>query len=558
MLLKSFMGAKPENKMFNIEHYIKSDNNAEKLLSKIIISAVIVLAGVIAYQVFFLDIGITWQIAITIFILILPVCLFLQAYLNVQAVREERYSKLQEGFRKAYAKYIRSENPDILKKEDVDNEDNFRKLIRQRSRLLIDDGQLYSIYRQAYQLYISYKYKRLKIKGSPNEEELKYWLLRFELDELLKIIVTREMKEDGTDFPSYLLPLSFFLFIYFSGFLMITSFIDAIFNPETSKNDAFIPLFPDQQIPIIVIQWGFLGGLVYTSISLLNRFLRNDLVPRVYFNSAFRLILSAVVAVIIYFVYMIANPTGNPNTPHPPPAQILLLCFLAGVAPVQFLIHFADNQLSKINEGWKRRSTPGNRPITQLEGIDSVTSQRLSEEGVNYIQEMALCDYVELSSKTNFPLEIVYNWKDQAILYTLTGGIVVDSPKANDTLDNNSNIAEEKKKILSDILEDKFGIRTISSFIDLWTNIDNQKEKVEDEQKAFLCNLFDIKDNDANKIIQAKYLFENIAKQGKIMLNNSINGHGLDSINRQAEKPGLDLTQLNGNKDQKPSTVIPA
>src|SRR6185503_10953466 len=115
-----------------------------------------------------------------------------------------------------------------------------------------------------------------------------------------------------------------------------------------------------------------------------------------------RLILSAVVAIVIYFVYMIANPIGTLT----PPPQVLLLCFLAGVAPVQFLIHFADNQLSKINEGWKRRSTPGDRPITQIEGIDSVTSQRLSEEGVNYVQDLALCNYLELSSKTNFPLEI--------------------------------------------------------------------------------------------------------------------------------------------------------
>ncbi|HEU5119782.1 MAG TPA: hypothetical protein VFT71_02240, partial [Candidatus Nitrosocosmicus sp.] len=376
------------------EKYVRSNNNAEKLLSRIIISAVIILATVISVHVFLLQIYPTWKIAITIFILILPVCLFLQAYLNVQAVKEERCSKLQEGFRKTYAKYSKNENLRQVRREDVENEDDFRNLIRQRSLLLIDDGQLYSIYRQAYQLYLAFKHKRIKINGNPDEDELKDWLLRFELDELLNIIVSKEMKEDGTDFASYLLPLSFFLFIYFSGFLMITTFIGSILNPEASKNDAYIPLFENQQIPIVVIQWGFLGGLVYTSISLLNRFLRNDLVPRVYFNSAFRLILSAVVAIVIYFIYMIANPINA----LPPPPQILLLCFLAGVAPVQFLICFADNQLSKINEGWKRRSSPGDRPITQIEGIDSVTSQRLSEEGINYVQEMALCDYLEISS----------------------------------------------------------------------------------------------------------------------------------------------------------------
>ena len=65
------------------------------------------------------------------------------------------------------------------------------------------------------------------------------------------------------------------------------------------------------------------------------------------------------------------------------------------------------------------------RPVTQLEGINSVTAERLSEEGIDYIQKMALCNYIELSAKTNFPLELAYNWKDQAILHTLTGDIAV-------------------------------------------------------------------------------------------------------------------------------------
>jgi len=539
------MELKVDRKILGVEKYIKSNNNAEKLLSRIIISAVIVLAAVISVHVCSLVIGYTWKIAITIFILILPVCLFLQAYLNVQAVKEDRCSKLQEGFRKTYARYLRNETTKIIKKEDIENDDDFRHLIRQRSLLLIDDGQLYSIYRDAYQLYLSYKYKRIKIKGNPNEDELKDWLLRFELDELLNMIVSKEMKEDGTDFPSYLLPLSFFLFIYFSGFLIMTTFIDSIFNPMPSK-DYYIPLFANQQIPIIVIQWGFLGGLVYTSISLLNRFLRNDLVPRVYFNSAFRLILSAVVAIVIYFVYMITNPTGNPITLTPPP-QILLLCFLAGVAPVQFLVHFADTQLSKINEGWKRRSTPGDRPITQIEGIDSVTSQRLSEEGVNYVQDMALCNYLEISSRTNFPLEIVYNWKDQAILYTLTGGIGIDPTNAI-SMDNK--YSGKAKKLLCDVLEEKLGIRSMSSLIDLWTNISSPREKVVVEQKTFLCDLFNIQESESNKIIRTQYLLENTVKQGKIMLNNNIIGHNLESSNIQLEGPGLDLHVINRNSSR--------
>ena len=75
-----------------------------------------------------------------------------------------------------------------------------------------------------------------------------------------------------------------------------------------------------------------------------------------------------------------------------------------------------------------------------------MTAERLSEEGIDYIQEMALCNYVELSAKTNFSLELVYNWKDQAILQSLTGDIIIGKTDSKD------------KVFLSDSLDEKLGI----------------------------------------------------------------------------------------------------
>ena len=183
--------------------------------------------------------------------------------------------------------------------------------------------------------------------------------------------------------------------------------------------------------------------------------------------------------------------------------------------------------------------TSGNRPITQLEGIDSVTSQRLSEEGIDYILEMALCNYIELSSKTNFPLELVYNWKDQAILHILIGDIIVD--KRNDSSDI-SKSSSNGKEFLSDILDDKLGIRTISAFINIWDTITSKKENGINEQKVFLSNLFNFDDTDDKKFILSKYLFENIAKQGKTMINNSITKYSI--IGEITASPDIQKTDL--------------
>jgi low affinity Fe/Cu permease len=190
--------------------YIKSHGQAEKLLTRIIIFAVIVLGIVIGISVFhFSHILLVWKVGISTFILLLPFCLFLQASLNVEAVKDERHSKIENGFRKAYAKYNNAlsgnGNKQTITNQDISDEERFRVLIRERSLFLMQDSQLYTIYRHAYQLYLSYKKGRIYIVGKPDLDELKYGLLQFELDELLNIIVVRKMKEDGIDFRSYLI-----------------------------------------------------------------------------------------------------------------------------------------------------------------------------------------------------------------------------------------------------------------------------------------------------------------------------------------------------------------
>ena len=76
------------------------------------------------------------------------------------------------------------------------------------------------------------------------------------------------------------------------------------------------------------------------------------------------------------------------------------------MAPIQLLTNLADTYLLRIYRGWKRRNVAGNRPIVNLEGINSVTAERLDEEGIDYIQQMAWCDPGEIALKTKFPLNL--------------------------------------------------------------------------------------------------------------------------------------------------------
>jgi len=476
------------------------EKGEDVILRWIIKVAAFLIGFSILYNIFFSGITFPWNVAISVIILVLPFSLYLQASLNVRAVQEEKISNLQDKFRKMYMKFINQYGVESI---SVLDKLTLKKLVEDRHKFLIKEKalELNSIYKQAFNDLCA---DESKLKSELVIERF----LEFELSDFLPKIVNDKMREESMDFRSYLIPLSFFAFIYLSSFLVVIPLISSVFLQ--TGNSLFIPInqlatldSADNVlgIPIIIIQWGILGGFVYTSIGLLNRFLRKDLKPRVYFNASFRLLLSAVVAVVIYLLYVSSMLDKSGTSENGVPTVLILLAFLAGVAPIQFLIHFADTQLSKLIKGWAKRETVGNRSITQIEGINSVTADRLNEEGIDYIQQLALCNPFEISLRTRFDIDLVTDWRDQAILYILTGDLSI--------IDKSVTSSSESNHYLNDMLNTKLGTRTISSFINLWDKI-----KEEQSEESFFKSL-GILESDSHNLPYLKLIFQNISDQGK-------------------------------------------
>jgi hypothetical protein len=479
------------------------EKGADLILRWIIKVAAFLIGFSILYNIFFSGIIFPWNIAVSVIILVLPFSLYLQASLNVKAVQEEKISKLQDEFRKMYMKFI---NQNGVESISIVDKFTLKKLVEDRHKFLIKEKalELNSIYKQAFNDLCA---DESKLKSELVVERF----LEFELSDFLPKIVNDKMRGESMDFSSYLIPLSFFAFIYLSSFLVVIPLISSVFLQ--TGNSIFIPINQlatleslDTKvlgIPIIIIQWGILGGFVYTSIGLLNRFLRKDLKPRVYFNASFRLILSGVVAVVIYLLYVSSMLDISGTSENTVPTVLILLAFLAGIAPIQFLIHFADTHLSKLIKGWAKRETVGNRSITQIEGINSVTADRLNEEGIDYIQQLALCNPFEISLRTRFDIDLVADWKDQAILHILTGDISIT--------DKSAVPSSESISYLNNLLNTKLGIRTISAFLILWDNI-----KVEQSAENFFKSM-GILESDSKNLIYITLVFQNIYDQGKKM-----------------------------------------
>ena len=247
------------------------------------------------------------------------------------------------------------------------------------------DKNLCGIFRQLVKLC---KESEKDLSTNLQKRDMQHKFLSLEVDDFLSQIVETELQVKRLDFKSYRLPTLFFLFIYFSGIIMLLPLANSIFDHTSTVNTYFIPLTQNENIPLIIMQWGFIGGLTYTTINMVARFLRQDLAPRVYLLAALRLLLSSAVSVVIYLSteYFLGI---SPSSDIPP--QLLLAVFLAcAFPPIQFLINFADSHAPRISQLWKRTNLPGNRPLTRLEGLNLVDAERLGEEGINSIHQMAL------------------------------------------------------------------------------------------------------------------------------------------------------------------------
>ena len=346
-------------------------NKIERSIKWIFLMGAVMLALIVIYNLIDSKISLPWKIALSTLILLFPFSLYLQASLNVNSVKWAKISQYQQKLRELFKKYYDLNKPIHIEFDNTDTDDKkeekYKELIEDRANFLLEQGdlELYTLYLKAYRNYKEAR-ENLNLNGNKEREEdrekerrrldeYRERFLKFEIGSYLDEIVHIHMIESNIDFRTYIVPISFFIFMYLGGFLIIIPLINSIFDLQPLSIVIPLPLnketiSPIDGIPLTVIQWGYLGGLVYTSVDLLSRFLRKDITPRVYFVSSFRLIYSIVVSIVIYFIYLNFDFVNVDKFSSP---GLLLIVFLSGIAPIQILIYFADKLLSKIYKDWR-------------------------------------------------------------------------------------------------------------------------------------------------------------------------------------------------------------
>ena len=164
--------------------------------------------------------------------------------------------------------------------------------------------------------------------------------------------------------------------------------------------------------------------------------------------------------------------------------------------------------------GWDSSGSEiGNQDLDNITGITRDYAERLHEEGIMNIQNLAFTDVEILSRRTMLSKSMVFNWKDDAILRLLTGNIGVK----NFLIDSK----ESGEKTLYDSLSN-VGINNVTSLASHLkcrrpTKDEKKKENEEyvtdTKSTSLLVKTLGWKDNE-----EYRYLLERICIQGKIML----------------------------------------
>ena len=209
--------------------------------------------------------------------------------------------------------------------------------------------------------------------------------------------------------------------------------------------------------------FGFLGAYFFALNMVFRRYVRSDLTPKAYSQITVRLLVTTILVWAVSALPMLAPDASGMYNP-----LLLILAFCIGVVPetgVKILQEFLHKGLGRFNESMLERD-----PLTELEGVDLYDRARLSEEGVDNIENLAHNNMIHLLVQTRIPVSRLVDMFDQAILYLHLRGDLPLAPSASTPIESPGPAAESPASepiSMRDYLRN-YGIRTATDLLWAW------------------------------------------------------------------------------------------
>ncbi len=155
-----------------------------------------------------------------------------------------------------------------------------------------------------------------------------------------------------------------------------------------------------------VLKYGFLGSYAFVTSMLIRRFFQSDLRPSAYATAVFRIMLVLLIVAVLYQVMG--------GTPAVTCRAELAVAFVIGFFPLvglQALQRVTSRALGKLVP-----PVTSEYPLDQLDGFNLWYEARLTEEGVEDMQNLTTMNLVDVILHTRVPPGRLVDWTDQAFL----------------------------------------------------------------------------------------------------------------------------------------------
>lgn len=196
------------------------------------------------------------------------------------------------------------------------------------------------------------------------------------------------------------------------------------------------------------LSFGFLGAYFFALNMVFRRYVRSDLTPKAYSHITVRLL----VTTILVWAVSVLPAAQSSQSP-----VLLIMAFCIGIVPetaIKVIKEFMRKTVGRFSDSLDERD-----PLTNLEGIDLYDRARLSEEGVDNVENLAYHNLIDLLVQTRIPARRLADMVDQAILYLHLRGSAPPAQSAEHSDDQ----APPALNYLR-----RYGIRTATDLIHAW------------------------------------------------------------------------------------------
>jgi hypothetical protein len=295
-------------------------------------------------------------------------------------------------------------------------------------------------------LVIGYQGNQLATLTAKIREDL--WLCGLDTQQLESKMHAFNQKNSWSAFVLPTILILIFLGVMWSFFLMPGGAIGLKESLGTGSEQSIPGMLEKIVESPSVIFTTFLGAYFYTLMVSIRRWTRADLTTGVLWRINIRL------AVALLVGFLLAAPTTQEGSV--PSNLLLVLGFLGGIVP--------DTVLRWLTQQARRVFSPGDRNMgglfrssnlqEKIEGINFWQVDRLFEEGIESIQDLAVKEIPDLLINTRFDTPQILYWVDQALLSNQVGerthlfqGAFIK------TASDLSDLAEKNKQDLEKVLQ---------------------------------------------------------------------------------------------------------